>query len=234
MSFRRFFLILTIILFIVAGLIWILNIEGIINGTWSTPLSAFFTILAALSAFIQVILLISPPSSTKPDPSANSAVSSLISKPVPKIPLAAPLMEKDSRFPPSFEDYQQFAESIKRIILTEQGKGSIVIYTEHDMIDKSIYLISVGDWTIYRDQIADYLNNKRIRHEYRHRKYYSSIEGLWLLKKKRIRLEFFNHKLIYTASFDDLNDGAYILFSIEKGQASVIVSQDSITMVDWR
>lgn len=94
MSFRRTFLASTILIVIIAGLVWILNIEGIIKGAWSNPLSALFTILAVLFAFIQVAFLTSTASnsrlktsvtpinlSTKPQSPSQPALSS----PTPQI-----------------------------------------------------------------------------------------------------------------------------------------------------
>ncbi len=71
MSFRRTFLASTILIVVIAGLVWILNIEGIIKGAWSNPLSALFTILAVLFAFIQVSFLISTASNSKPKTSVT-------------------------------------------------------------------------------------------------------------------------------------------------------------------
>lgn len=51
-----------ILLILGAGAVWVLNVEGIVKGSWSSPLAVAFGVVGALFTFLQWALPLSPAS----------------------------------------------------------------------------------------------------------------------------------------------------------------------------
>jgi WD40 repeat protein len=143
MSFKRTLLAATILTIVLAGFVWILNIQGIIKGSWSNPISALFTILAVLFAFIQIVPQFSSATNTKPKTSLTPI--SLSSK--PKSSLQSELFT--STFQNKAEDF-----SLLRTFQGHSGRvNSVAISPDGHILVSKGFDKTVKVWNLHTGQL---------------------------------------------------------------------------------
>jgi len=128
---RLAFALITFLFLLAAGVIWILNIQGIIKGPWSSILAVVFIILGVAFTLFQWLLPFSPES-------FKSSVTSYI-KHSEKPPI---LNEKNPIFMPPLtqtdavdrENIHAEIQSIASALGVDENKGALVVYTARRLL----------------------------------------------------------------------------------------------------
>ncbi len=128
---RLAFALMTFLFLLVAGVIWILNIQGIIKGPWSSILAVVFIILGVAFTLFQWLLPFSPES-------FKSSVTSHV-KHSEKLPILneenpismSPLTQTDAI---DRENICAEVQSVASALGVDENKGALVVYTARRLL----------------------------------------------------------------------------------------------------
>jgi hypothetical protein len=213
------------LLLLVGGIIWVLNIQKVVEGPWSNTLAAIFTVFGVVFALFQWLLPVSSKSHnssmTSPNDNItgkNSFLHSHIRPPNPyktapyekpvdtTIPHIEPTKSSTTFLSPRKKAYLENAhihiQTISKILGVDKDKGALVVYSRRFMY-RPLQMCTVScDPTLYWEQ--------------------------------NITKHVINGFQIWGAFFTGLNPGDYVVYDKDHERIErVSVSADNITEVNW-